>query len=389
MALHITSIKHGLHIAVLVLAGLACASGAVFLAYDAVVKKGALTTPGNYKYTISQSINNDVNYVKNSFYPDGPAIDNTAYITELTDTIASDFHYSYKASDAKQLEYTYSAAASIQGTYGVPGGTEDISNVWSRQFELDAPTTEQVNTAEFSIDKSVEIPFSEYLKAVEDFRLGLALPVGSELKVKFQVKVSGVIDGEEFTDMRTSTVSTPLNVQIFQLATKYDKTDTKEVIAHSPSNETQWRIQLELIAAGALSLIGVMFIGFAIHSRRNQTQYQRQLEKIYRYHDGIIIRTSKPAKISANKSVVPVKSFEDILNLEDETKSPIIASPASETATNFMIVEGDVVYQYTLGEEPIANVEDDELVAIEKSLEEPKTPAKPKRKATKKIKIRQ
>lgn len=385
MALRIDSIKHRLYIILLVIMALAFFTGAAVLAYDAILNKGTLTAPSNYTYTVSQSINSDVEYVENSFYPDGPEGDNTAYVTELTDTILSKFHYSYNGSDAQRLQYTYTATATVGGTYGVPGGNEDISNVWSRHFVLEEPVTKTVDDSEFSIDSEVEIPFSDYLKLVEDFRLGLALPVGSEIEVKFQVKVSGTINGESFSDTRTSTISTPLNVQIYQLATQYDKTDTKEVTAPPGSSESRWRTQTQLTVSVVLGIAGISCAVFALRRRRNQSAYQRLLEKIYRYHDGIIIRTSKPAKLSQNKSIVPVASFEDILNLEEETKSPIIASPAGETATKFMIVEGDVVYMYTLGDEPIAAIQEDDLESIEATLQKPKAVTKPKRKTARKI----
>ena len=42
-------------------------------------------------------------------------------------------------------------------------------------------------------------------------------------------------------------------------------------------------------------------------------------------------------------------SFDDILNLEEELKAPIVANPAGTEAMPFMILHDDTVYIYTLG----------------------------------------
>lgn len=93
---------------------------------------------------------------------------------------------------------------------------------------------------------------------------------------------------------------------------------------------------------------GPSIIGFGMRKQIFKSPYQRELDRIYRYHDGLIIKASAHTDLSS-KTTVPVQSFEDILNLEEELKSPIVASAAGLNATRFMIIHGDIVYVYTLG----------------------------------------
>lgn len=383
MALQMNPRKQQSHsISLFVIAIIACFALAGGLLYDALIQRGSLSISPNYSYTIDQSINNTVNYFDNSFYPNGPESDNSAYVTSLTDTVNSMFHYSYNASsEAKQLSYTYSVNALVRGTYGVPGGTEDVSSVWSKHFQLVAPITKTVKSSTFTVDRTITIPFDKYRKSVEDFRLGLALPVSSELQLQYTIKVDGVTKaGEKFSDSRSSTISAPLNVQIYQLANKYDKTDTKEVSPQTSGGNSNWQAQAEIIGAIILAATGLALIGFSLSKNKYKSDYQRQLQKIFRYHDGIIIRTSKAVKVSRTKTIIPVKSFDDILNLEEETKSPIIASPAGDTATRFMIADGDIVYLFVLGVESGETLIEDDLDTIEASMEQKETVATPHRK---------
>ncbi len=382
MALEMNQRKHAPHWIGPVIFVLFCFIVTGALLYDALIQRNSLSILPNYTYTIDQSINNSVNYFDSSFYPHGPAPEDSAYVTDLTKNIKTTFHYSYKASSSTPLTYTYSSYATIRGTYGVPGSTEDNSNVWSKQFQLEAPSTKTATTDEITIDKSILIPFEKYRRVIESFRLGLALPVNTEMQIQLTVNVSGKTpDGKPFSDSRVSSVSAPLNVQIYQLAAKYDKKDSKEITPGSSETTTDWRAQAELIGAVALGLLGLLVLVLSLRKSTGRSAYQRQLQKIYRYHDGIIIRTSKEIRLSPNKTIVPVKSFDDILNLEEETKSPIIASEIGDTATHFMIADGDLVYLYVLGVEPTDRLTDDELRSIETAAEKGGASTHPQRKA--------
>lgn len=386
MALTISTLKKRSRIPLLVIGALLCFGVMGVLLYDAMVVRGGFRIGTPYHYTINQSINNTVSYVDNSYFPNGPTA-STAYISDLTDTVRTTFQYTYVGSNEENLQYTYDVRATVRGAYTVPGSDQDTSNVWTKEFQLVEPTTERLLGDRFSINEEVIIPFAEYRKIVEDFRLSLALPVTSELEVRFNVRTSGTIAGEELNDSRTSTISTPLNVQIYQLATKYDKTDTKE-LNNRPQQDGGETIRAELLGAALLAALGSFFIVMIWHHSIQRTAYQRELQKIYRYHDGIIIRTSRRVEIPASKTIVPVKNFDDILNLEEETKSPIIATNLGDTATQFMIAQNDIIYMYTLGEVPVDVIKKDQLDSIEESMEQSRqtfSEIKPvKRKTTKK-----
>ena len=93
--------------------------------------------------------------------------------------------------------------------------------------------------------------------------------------------------------------------------------------------------------------------------------YERELAKIMRYHEGVIVRASEPTDMSG-KQLVLLRSFDDMLSLEEELRQPIVASPAGPEATHFMIVHEDVLYRYTLGR-PVER-DDTEMKTISRSV---------------------
>lgn len=367
MALDMKNPEHAHRSVGFIMLGLVMLIVAGLLAFDLTRNNTPVVdSPEVYEYTVNQAVNTRITYANNSFFVNGPTSDTTAFVSDLTDKIGATFTYNYKASKDQSVTYTYNIAALIKGTYSISGGEEDNSNVWSKRFQLVPATSDTITGKTFTVNPSVEIPFNEYRSLIEEFRTGLALPINTEADIIMTMDVKGRHEGADFTDHRVSTVSVPLNTQIYQPKVKYDKTDTKQVIpADTKAGQDRW-VQIETIAALALGVLGLAALVFGFRKQIFKTPYQRELERIYRYHDGIIIRASRPADLEG-KNVVPVRSFDDILNLEEEVKSPIVAAPLGSEATQFMITKDAIVYVYTLGNELIDH-EADDLKQVEHAL---------------------
>ncbi len=343
--------------------GLVLLAGAAGLAYFAY-KYLAVSTVDTYSYTVNQSVNSTVTYNDSSFFDNGPTTEDTAYLSDLTDTVTARFQYNYEADAVEELTYTYDVEATVRSVYGLDGN-DDVSNVWTEHFQLIAPVTKTTTDRNFTISESTAIPYQEYRALAEQIRTGLALPVATEAYVELSVKITGEYKGTPFSESQTSRVSVPLNVQIYQPQITYDGLIAKDVAA-ATTGDTNSALMRYAAFIGALvaAILGIVSLLYGFRASLFKSSYQRELERIYRYHEGIIIRTGRPVRY-AGKQVVPVASFDDILNLEEELKVPIVASPLDTQSTQFMISSGDIVYVYTLGETVSVQVDElDELADV-------------------------
>ena len=299
-------------------------------------------------YRIEQTLKGAVGYRDNSFYANGPAQTDTAYLASLTDSIAGTFRYTFQSANATNVSYTYDVKSTVRGTYTLTGKEDEAANVWLKQIQLVSPKPKTAGAGNILISDSVTIPFEEYKKMIDDYRSTLQVPVNGEAIVTFTVRARGAIDGVAFNDVRTSTITIPLTQQIYQLAIKYDKDDVKQVLSTTVVSQHATMVQYGLIATGVLAAVGLCLVIVGQRRRIFKTPYRAELDRIYRYHDGIIIRAKELPDLSG-KRLVPVKSFDDMLNLEEELKVPIVSCEVNEEATRFMIIRDDVVYQYLLG----------------------------------------
>lgn len=315
-------------------------------------------TDSTYIYKVTQNPAPAINYVDNSFYGTKPGIDNTAYVTDLTDSIDITFNYAFQANRPTDLSYSNDVKAVVRATYALKGSSEDISNVWTNHYDL-AQTSEQIPaTSTVSLNPKISIPLTEYRKEVEQLRTALALPINNEVVITSTVRVTGQVEGGPLNDTRVVAVTVPLDQQIYKPAIKYVKQEEKQITPDTvESSNAMWHTA-QKISAVVIALIGIAAIVYGLRKQIFKSAYQRELDRIFRYHDGIIIRARQPAELS-NKNVVPVQTFDDILNLEEELNTPIIAAPAGPTATKFIIVHSDIAYVYVLGHEVSLPQQDD------------------------------
>ncbi|MGB3023217.1 MAG: DUF5305 family protein [Candidatus Saccharimonadales bacterium] len=348
MALNIDNQHHSYRPVGFAIAGLLLMMLSGFVVYDIVQRKSdAVDIPTAYDYTINQSVDTDITYFNSSFYDRSPG-KNTAFIASLTDKVAATFHYDFHGSEDANLTYAYEVKALVRGNHIVQNGVKDIPSVWSKDIQLIAPKTESVTSNNVSLNPTVSVPYAEYKKQIEQLKSALALPLSSSVTLQFTMKVSGTIGGTPFSDTRQASVVAPIDEQIYTLAVKYDKFDTKQVVPQDTKNNRNTFEQYEMIIAIALIIAGLGLIMFGLRRKIFKSPYQRELDRIYRYHDGIIIKASTETDITG-KNIVPVLSFDDMLNLEEELKAPIVANPAGTEAMQFMILHDDTVYLYTLG----------------------------------------
>lgn len=320
-----------------------------FIAYQGYQAKSSQTAnvPTAYQYTVKQMATADVSYMDSSFYGNGPSPDNRAYVSDLTKEVTAKFNYELSGSAPTDLTTTYSVKAEVKANYAIKGDSEESSNVWKQEYLLIAPTVVRNSGTGVSLSKSVAIPYADYKKAANQFRTTLALPTSSEAVATLNVRTTGTVDGTPFEDVRVSTIAMPLEEQIFQPTIKFDKEDTKQVVAATAQQGKERTTQLQLFGGAALALAGVVLVGYGMRKRIFKSAHQRELDKIYRLHDGIIVRTSRPIDLT-DYQVIPMRSFEDMLNLEEELKKPIIADEISSSLTHFLIASSNVMYLYKL-----------------------------------------
>lgn len=306
-----------------------------------------------YTYQINQSATSSAHYIQNKFYDSSgsPGASNTAYIASLTDYLNAHFDYNFTGSSETDLSYSYKADAVLRSQFSGKGSTDNAANVWTKRYPLLEAVTGSKTTKVLSLKKDVKIPFAAYAEAATQFTSTYNVPVSSEVVVTYTVTVSGKANGVPFQDTQTATVSAPLDQRVYTIAVKFNKTDSKEVATKQALRFENIVNAYEFPAAVVLALLGLCLLVYGFRRQIIKSPYQRELARIYRYNEGIIIKARRPVSLK-HLTIVDLDSFDDLLSVAEETGMPIVANELIDTVTRttrFIITSGDTAYVFTLG----------------------------------------
>lgn len=308
-----------------------------------------------YSYNTSRIANYKVYLVENSYYDlpylsskDNPGIEQ--YAASLIDYIDVDFNYNYRQSVLKDFYISYSVKAIITGQYENSKNTSS-GELWRKNYLLigDTDVTSE-HTSTYDIKQNVKINYNSYNLEVSKYRAATHLAIDANLKVMLQVNSYDTpFDSPSFNRQKpVSTDEIALNIPLTTSATKIEKsfnaTSSGTIVPeHEVSSNSV------MIATGVIGLvinITIFIIVFRIFFKDDRTHYEKQLDKILKNYNDII------AEVDGNKvtdkTFIDIKAFEDLVDIEEELKTPILYYEITPGKESWFIIKSDTVYRYIL-----------------------------------------
>lgn len=304
-----------------------------------------------YTYNVNQNIDYRVNLYDNSFIEDKFLGKNETYISDLIKSIESKFYYNYSGSKSLNLKYNYNVVATLYGEYKVDDSNSN-SKVWSKKYTLiDEKNGEVKDVPQFSIVEDVPIDFHKYDDAVSDFRKELKLPISANLLVKFSITVYGKDGDINVHDTSDMTISIPLNQQAFKIVSDYTPTKDQNVLNSITINVINYRKMISGIVVIICDFIILMCLYRLIFNISKKTYYSVQLNKILKEYGDIVVEIMDPIARD-NLNLVSVKNFNEMVDLEEELRIPIMFYELEEYELGeFILVHNNILYQYILNNE--------------------------------------
>ncbi len=322
----------------------------LFIIYKSINKPDKNISIILYSYLIKQDIDYKVNLYDNSYIDSNYLGRDETYISDLIKQIEIEYKYNYSGSKVVPLKYTYSVDAVINGEYSLD---EEESKVWTKKYNLIKPTTVDVNDKNtISINKPVNIDFKYYNNIVSQFRQELKLPINASLNVIFTINVNGNLDKEKINDTKTISLNIPLNQQAFKITENYQDVYNKNI---TPKVKKQEKFVYRKLICGIL-LMGISIMLFIVLFREifnipKKNVYTTKLNKILKEYGDVIIEVLNPVN-EENMDIVEVKNFNEMIDLEEELRVPIMFYEVVEYMEGeFTLVHNNILYKFILKNE--------------------------------------
>lgn len=288
-----------------------------------------------YQYTTFQNTDYKVYLTQNEFYTQDYLEKDNIYLKDLTKYIEFDFLYNYNASMKENLNCKYDILSTLYIEY---------SNTSQVILEKDYPIIEnkiiqQQYSNKIDINEKINIDYQKYNGEVEKFKEQFNLPVTAYLVINFNVQ-AGIQNQEKVS---TSKITIYLNQPAYEIKVKDSDSQEDTII------ETQDNINYALLwFGGTLFIISVGYLVYLIwkyqltEAKKVQVKVSRILKK---YREIIVELEYKPD--FEMKNVVDVKEFEELIDVEEEIRNPILFFE-DEGHFVFLIMADNVVYRKIL-----------------------------------------
>lgn len=292
------------------------------------------------------------NYIDNEEVDDG-----LSYITSLIEYINVNFVYNYQGDEDVSLDYDYYIKANIVSNYIEKINQPTLKPVWNKEFILLDRKYGNTSNSQIKITKQLKVGLKFYNDLINQFSNELDLPVDSVLEIKLVVNVSGKLENNQVLKKEHyMLMSIPLNVKAFDITTS--KNFVEEEIIYSKANlKTETSYMLAII--NICLTIGTIYLGtYLVRRRCNNNKCKYFLEKsrlLKEYDDRIVVVRSF---INYSKyDIVDIVSFDELINLSNETYEPIIYWERKEKGINeswYTIIRNKIIYRYVMSKKDMS-----------------------------------
>lgn len=290
-----------------------------------------------YQYTIFQNTDYKVYLTKNDFFTQEYLEKNNVYLKDLTKYIEFNFEYNYNGSKKENLNSKYNILATLYIEYS---NTRQV--ILEKNYPIiENKTIQKIDSNKIEIAEKINIDYQKYNNEVEMFKEQFNLPITAYLVINFNVE-SG-IQNQENIKISTSKVTIDLNQPAYEIKVKDSGEQENTILETEDINKD---INYSLLIPGAL--IFFISIGYLIYQiwKYQLNELSKANVKAYRilkkYKEIIVELEYKPN--FDRKKVVDVKDFEELINIEEEIRVPILFYKEEEKYV-FLIIHDNLIYR--------------------------------------------
>ena len=304
----------------------------------------------NLRYYQTSNLDYRVNLKNNEFYTEQSLGQNMQYIASLIDTVDLNFLYNFRVSEQLNYSYSYNITAEVQIKDSQSGNI-----IFSKKDKLkEKNNVSMMNSNSFSLRENLELNYGKYNDIAKKFKSEYAISADSSLLVSMYITVKDQ-NGNEITSKNLNAnnkmnVIVPLAEQTVNIKLDYKEINNSDTfVAHTNLVIHNKTLFYTGIACGVIFLVALaVLLKFMSVLIKKKTPYDKELARILREYDRIIVATKKVYETD-DQEMIEVKSFSELLDARDNLEKPILFSELHKGAKSVFIVKNSYeVYKYVL-----------------------------------------
>ncbi|MGM9879176.1 MAG: DUF5305 family protein [Bacilli bacterium] len=272
----------------------------------------------NYKET--SNLDYKVYLKKNDFYDKEYLDKDMVYVASLIDNVKIDFNYNFDIDDNIPLKVDYK----IIGKLLIQNETED-KTYFQKDYNLVSKKGYELKNKKIEIDEKIKIDYDYYNDIANKFKMSYGVNTKSFLKVFLIVDKFSSKNNISIPKNSVMYVSIPLSEKSVSIKLNYNKInesnnivdDSNIVVKNLPF------IALTIILVISSIILIIKIVRMLSLVVRKKTKYDKYISKLLIKYDRVIAENST-GPILENKQIIKIKKFEELLDVRDNLKLPIL-----------------------------------------------------------------
>lgn len=276
--------------------------------------------------SISYQENSDLDYKvylkKNNFYDADYLGKDMMYIANLIDKIVIDFKYFFNIDQAADIKFSYDVIAKLSII-------DDVEKkiYYEKNFDLlSNKEYRMINKTSYDITEKVTIDYDYYNSLANNFRKSYGVNAVSNLVIYLKInKINGENTGFKLNNDSEMSLSIPLSKKSINIEMQYNKINKSSYLTKekSISLNSTFLMLLAVICLifGFIFVVKVFKLLFMLFPKKSI--YDKYINKIITEYDRLIVENFTAPKLD-NANVISIKSFEELLDVRDNLKLPIL-----------------------------------------------------------------
>lgn len=274
----------------------------------------------NYRET--SSLDYKVYLKENNFYEKPYLEKNMVYIASLIDKININFNYNFNIDENIDLNFDYSVVGRllIQDELGKNTYFEkEYILLNNKKFDMHADDN-------FHINETINIDYSYYNNLANNFKMAYGLDTTSNLIVYLKINKIVPNDGSISIDNNSiMSISIPLSEKSVDVKMNYREINDNSNVTSKKNiildNIIYMVISFVCIILTLISLIKL--IRLLLLSKTKKSIYDKYINKLLITYDRVIVESYTAPRFD-NANIIKIKKFEELLDVRDNLKLPIM-----------------------------------------------------------------
>lgn len=304
-----------------------------------------------YNYCTKSKIDYKVYLKDNDFFEEKFLTSGKQYTTEIIDYIDIDYSYLFNGSKVTNFKYNYDITGEIIGDY--ENTSSGKAEIWKKKYTLLQKQDRVVdNMTEMSVNHNLKLDYKKYNDIVNNFKNRFKLAIDANfniyLNINYEAIVSDVPEGANnvIKGKEKLLITVPLSKSTIEITNKLPEDACKNITPDINDYKEYNKVYV------GICLIAVSVLAFVLNKNKliinTKSEYIKIKEKLLKEYSEIIVSVSSELSLD-DLEIIDIEDFDDMVDVEEELKSPIMLYEIEENYECwFIVIKDNYAYRYVL-----------------------------------------